>query len=30
VFVKALQAFKHCETCQPKDKVGLVCEFSLS
>jgi carboxymethylenebutenolidase len=30
VFVKALQAFKHCETCQPKDKVGLVCESSLS
>jgi carboxymethylenebutenolidase len=30
VFVKALHALKHCETCQPKDKVGLVCESSLS
>jgi carboxymethylenebutenolidase len=30
VFVKALHAFKYCETCRPKDKVGLICESSLS
>ena len=30
VFEEALHAFRHCETCQPKDKVGVVCESSLS
>jgi carboxymethylenebutenolidase len=30
VFERALHAFKYCETCQLKDKVGLVCESFLS
>ena len=30
VLKKAFDAFEQCDACQPKDKVGLVCESSTS
>ena len=30
VFDEALQALEKCDYCQPKNKIGLLCKFSLS